>query len=167
MLSVSNRFCLWGYAILAVAIVAPNHLVMAEPPTPLPNAAVSEAPQLVLNSPREGIATRSEVAAKRQAPELPLSLRGEGETLPLAPAGSAFLPSISVQTSGCSMRPILDCMGPDYRDCSPRLYYRTNPSDDDPVLSLYPRITDPKTNHWYDHALRMVLRKKRITEVLR
>ena len=64
------------------------------------------------------------------------------------------------------LRPDVRCTGPDYCGCSPRVYYGTNPCDDDPVLTMSPNVCDAKTTHWYTKAWNMVTRKKAIAEAI-
>lgn len=98
--------------------------------------------------------------------EPPVSISGDNELLTLATDGIAVLPGLPSRPGGCSVRPTVRCTGPNYRGCTPRVYYGTNPCDDDPILPLVPAINDPKTSHWYDHALRMILRKKHVAEAM-
>lgn len=86
-----------------------------------------------------------------------------GAVLPLATAGPAVLPPLSATSSGCCLQPLLRCSGPDYRGCTPRIYYGTNPNDDDFVRELE---SYPPHAWWHERALRMVVRKKRVAEVL-
>ncbi len=96
--------------------------------------------------------------------EPPFSITGDNEVLSLATSEAAVLSGLPSRAGGCSARPEICCTGPDYRGCTPRIYYGTNPCDDDPILTLVPAINDQKTKHWYDHALRMILRKKHVAE---
>ncbi len=104
--------------------------------------------------------------SRDRSSELPVSISGDNPLLPLATGGTAVLPGLPIRHAGCSPRPSIRCTGPDYRGCSPRIYYGTNPCDDDPILPMAPAIDDHKTNHWYDHALRMILRKKHVAEAM-
>ncbi len=97
---------------------------------------------------------------------LPASITAQGEVLALATDGPFVFEPLSTRGT-CSLRPDVRCTGPDYCGCTPRIYYGTNPSDDDPVLPLHPTINDPKTRHWYHHAFDMILRKKRIAEAIK
>lgn len=110
----------------------------------------------------EAIPTRDSRSA-----ELPASITGDNELLPLAPAGKMMLPALPVRSGGCLPRPLVECTGPDYCGCTARIYFGTNPCDDDPILPLYPTINDHKTRHWYQHAKSMVLRKKHVAETLK
>lgn len=99
--------------------------------------------------------------------ELPASVASSQPWLPLAPEGMQTLPDLPATGHGCGMCPVLQCTGPEYCGCSPRIYYGTNPCDDDPILPLNSRINDWKLRHWYNAGLRMILRKKAVTERLK
>lgn len=97
--------------------------------------------------------------------DLPASITAPSGILPLATDGAFVfepLPTLGL----CALRPDVRCTGPDYCSCMPRIYYGTNPCDDDPVLTMRPTVRDPKTLHWYEKALSMVRRKTAIAEVL-
>ena len=98
--------------------------------------------------------------------ELPASIRNPGGILPLATAEPVALPPVPMQSMGCNPKPHLRCLGPDFCGCSPRIYYGTNPCDDDPVLTMSPTINDPWTRHWYHKAWDMVVRKKSIAAAI-
>lgn len=114
-------------------------------------ASANQLPQL---RPDEPIARRS---------ERPASLMAPGDVLPLATGGPAVLPALSASGSGCCLRPELRCCGPDYCGCNSRIYYGTDPRDDDFVHDLYKPVT---ASHWYQHAFRMVVRKKHIASAI-
>ena len=105
-----------------------------------------------------------------EAPEWsdkPASVTNPSGILPLATGGPFVFDPLPMASGGCNSRPSLSCTGPDFSSCSKRLYYGTNPCDDDPVLSLYPAINDGLTQHWYQHAFRMITRKKAVTEAIK
>lgn len=66
----------------------------------------------------------------------------------------------------CVLKPDVRCTGPNYRDCTPRIYYGTHPCNDDPVLTMSPTVSDPITTHWYPKAFNSVLSKKKMAEAL-
>ncbi|WP_153556286.1 hypothetical protein [Roseimaritima sediminicola] len=99
--------------------------------------------------------------------DLPTSVTRPSGVLSLATGGPAVLPELPLARGGCQPRPAVRCTGPCYRGCTPPIYYGTDPTDDDPVLSMSPTVCDACTTHWYEHALRMILRKKAITEAYR
>lgn len=96
---------------------------------------------------------------------LPASITAPSEILPLATGGSFIFEPLPTRGS-CVLRPDVRCTGPDYCGCTPRIYYGTNPCDDDPVLTMSPTVCDHKTMHWYEKAFNMVLRKKAIAAAL-
>ncbi len=97
----------------------------------------------------------------------PASVTNPSGILPLATGGPFVFEPLPMASGGCNPRPSLSCTGPDFSGCSKRLYYGTDPCDDDPVLPLYPAINDGLTQHWYQHAFRMITRKKTITEAIK
>jgi hypothetical protein len=99
--------------------------------------------------------------------ELPASITDPSDLLPLATGGPYAFDPLPMCGDGCAPRPIIRCTGPAYRGCNPRLYYGTNPYDDDPILPLYPSINNRKTKHWYQHAFDLVKRKKAITAAIK
>lgn len=96
--------------------------------------------------------------------DLPASITDPSGTLPLATGGPYVFDTLPMRGNGCRPRPIISCTGPDFCGCTKRIYYGTNPCDDDPVLPLPQSGYDPKTKHWYQHAYDMVIRKKSVTE---
>ena len=98
--------------------------------------------------------------------DLPTSITKPNGVLALAIDGPAALPSLPMRSTGCNAKPVLQCTGPNYCGCHPQTYYRTNPCDDDPVLTKSPTVNDSWTNRWYRKALDMVRRKKIITEAI-
>ena len=129
----------------------------AQSPTLLQPAFAAPAPSLQESRNAVGVLPRDEVSS-----ELPASIRNPGEILSLATAGPPALPSVPMQSMGCNPKPHLRCLGPDFCGCSPRIYYGTNPCDDDPVLTMSPAINGPLTRYWYRNAWDMVVRKKAI-----
>ena len=98
--------------------------------------------------------------------DLPASIANPSGILPLATSGAFVFEPLPTRGS-CAFIPDVRCIGPDYHGCTPRIYYGTNPCDDDPVLSMSPTVCDPKTQHWYTKAWKMILRKKAITEAIK
>ena len=99
--------------------------------------------------------------------ELPASITNPSGILPSATGGAFVFDPLPMCGNGCNPRPIIDCTGPDFCGCTKRIYYGTNPCDDDPILPLYQSVNDKKTKHWYQHAFDMVTRKKAITEAIK
>tara|TARA_R110002073_G_scaffold8761_7_gene46905 strand:+ start:1277 stop:1774 length:498 start_codon:yes stop_codon:yes gene_type:complete len=99
--------------------------------------------------------------------ENPASMTNPSGILPLAIDGQFAFEPLPARGDVCNPRPIVSCLGPDYCGCHPRIYYGTNPCDDDPVLTMSPTVCDGKTTHWYQHAFRMVTRKKAVTEAIK
>jgi hypothetical protein len=97
----------------------------------------------------------------------PASMTNPSGILSLATGGPFIFDPLPLRGSGCEPRPILSCTGPDFCGCTKRIYYGTNPCDDDPVLTMSPTINDAKTTHWYQHAVWMVTRKKAVTEAIK
>lgn len=95
--------------------------------------------------------------------EAPASTFAPSGVLPLATNGPPTLPALSATGSGCCLYPVFQCYGPDYCGCTPRIYYGTNPNDDDFVRDL---DRCPSHAWWYEKAFRMIVRKKRCAEVL-
>ena len=124
-------------------------------------------PQLItLAVPLGGQAAEPPKLSEESRPALPFSVAGDDNILPLATDGAFILPPLSVRGRGCNSRPVLRCSGPDYRGCSLRIYYGTNPCDDGCVLPMNPTINDALTTHWYEKALGMVLRKKAMAAIV-
>ncbi|QEG41257.1 hypothetical protein [Roseimaritima ulvae] len=96
--------------------------------------------------------------------DLPASITDPSGTLSLETGGPYVFDPLPIKGNGCRPRPIISCTGPDFCGCTKRIYYGTNPCDDDPVLPLSQTGCDPKTKHWYQHAYDMVIRKKSVTE---
>lgn len=97
--------------------------------------------------------------------ELPASVTNPSGILPLATGGPFVFDALPTRGS-CVLRPDVRCTGPDYCGCNPRIYYGTNPCDDDPVLTMSPKVCDAKTTHWYTKAWNMITRKKAIAEAI-
>ncbi|MCC9601360.1 hypothetical protein LOC67_12460 [Stieleria sp. JC731] len=98
--------------------------------------------------------------------DLPASISKPSGVLALAPAGKRVLPALPTRSQGRCLCPDIRCTGPHYSSCLPQIYYGTNPRGDDPFLPLYQTINDNRTQHWYDAALRMVQRKKHLSEIV-
>jgi hypothetical protein len=122
--------------------------------------ATSASAQEALSRPRP---SSSMIAPGASEIEETASTRDPSGVLPLATDGPATLPPLSATGSGCCLSPMFQCYGPDYRGCTPRIYYGTNPNDDDFVRDL---DSCPPHAWWYQKAFRMVVRKKRCAEVL-
>jgi len=99
-----------------------------------------------------------------ESADLPASITNPSGIIPLATGGPFVFDTLPMRGNGCRPRPIISCTGPDFCGCTKRIYYGTNPCDDDPVLPLPQSGYDPKTKHWYQHAYDMVIRKKSVTE---
>ncbi|EMI24731.1 MULTISPECIES: hypothetical protein [Rhodopirellula] len=103
----------------------------------------------------------------RSVTELPASVTSPSGILPSSTGGPFVFEPLAMCGNGCNPRPMIDCTGPDYCGCTKRIYYGTNPCDDDPILPLHPSVNDKITKHWYQHAFNMVTRKKAITEAIK
>ncbi len=101
------------------------------------------------------------------AADLPASITQPSGVLTLAPAGIQTLPARPATGRGCNACPGVRCRGPIYPSCSPRIYYGTDPGDDDPILSLSPQIHHGKPQPWYTAAFNLVLRKQAVTEAIK
>lgn len=99
--------------------------------------------------------------------QLPASMTQPSGLLTLAPAGIQPLPALPTTGHGCRLHPTVRCTGPEYCGGAPRLYYKTHPRDDDPILPLATPTHDRVTKHWYETALKMILRKKTVTEAIK
>lgn len=132
--------------------------IQATEPTPPSIRPVTVASVMILQE-AEGISSETTKV------DLPASITAPSGILPLATDG-AFVFEPLDRRDLCPQRASVRCAGPDYRSCLPRIYYGTDPCDDDPVLSMSPTVRDPKTRHWYEKALNMVLRKTAIAEAL-
>ena len=98
--------------------------------------------------------------------DLPASITAPSGILPLA-TGVPFVFEPLPAHGPCLSVPDIRCTGPDYCGCAPRIYYGTNPLDDDPILTMSPSVCDSKTRHWFTKARNIVLRKKAITEAIK
>jgi hypothetical protein len=130
------------------------------------NEAQSPLPQPVTIAATMAAQEFDDDGAVASTSNLPASITAQGEVLALATDGPFVFEPLSTRGT-CSLRPDVRCTGPDYCGCTPRIYYGTNPSDDDPVLPLHPTINDPKTRYWYHHAFDRILKKKRIAEAIK
>lgn len=128
-----------------------------EPDTALPQP-VTLASIMTLQDPDPSPATV-------ESADLPASMTNPSGIIPLATGGPFVFDALPTRGS-CMLRPDVRCTGPDYCGCSPRVYYGTNPCDDDPVLTMSPNVCDAKTAHWYTKAWNMVTRKKAIAEAI-
>jgi hypothetical protein len=144
--------CLFGFVgLLGTAAIA------SEPNAKLPQP-ITLASRLTLQG--------SEASPTTVQPaDLPSSLTNPIGILPLATGGPFVFEPLPTPGS-CVLRPNVHCTGPDYRGCSPRIYYGTNPCDDDPILTMSPDVCDAKTTHWYTKAWNMISRKKAIAEAV-
>lgn len=102
------------------------------------------------------------------APTAPATgtLEDQPEIVPLATAAPPALPPLKAVGSGCCLRPDLSCPGPAFCPCVPLVYFQTDPRDDDWTNPLYECAGGGCGTHWYEHALRMVVRKKNLAEWL-
>lgn len=144
---------------LGLTIWLTNPAQATDPPSPRPERVTLTS--LITGEVAE---TGGEIGVM-SASDLPASTTALNKVVPLATGGSFVFEPLPTRGM-CSLRPDVRCVGPDYRGCTPRIYYGTNPCDDDPVLTMSPTVCDPITSHWYDKALNLVLRKKKIAEVI-
>ena len=156
---MSIRYTKLGVGLLLLFAAAPYGAVFATDP---PN---STYPIVKLTS-AIAITSREAHIETIALNDAPASVTNPGEILPLATGGPYVFAPLPA-TGSCSPRPVLSCLGPDYCECNPYIYFGTNPCDDDPVLSMSPEVCDTKTTHWYSKALNMILRKKAITEAIK
>lgn len=156
-----NRICMAVAAVAMTVQAAEAQENLANAPK-LVTAVVQDVP--MMSQQNQAVHLQFDDSARN---DLPASITQPSGILTLAPAGLQGLPALPTRGRGCNLCPDIRCQGPLYSGCSPRIYYGTNPRDDDPILPLYPQINDAKTTHWYDAALRMVQRKKAVAEVIK
>jgi hypothetical protein len=146
----------------------PSPVIIQAPQTARPNASMSISDTMQLNEMTVDEGVMDTIPPTQyDSSELPASMTNPSGILPLAIDGQFAFEPLPARGDVCNRRPIVSCLGPDYCGCHPRIYYGTNPCDDDPVLTMSPTVCDGKTTHWYQHAFRMVTRKKAVTEAIK
>ncbi len=162
--------------IATLLLIASGGVASAQQPMPLgmPQSVTLAAPEVsqimsmsdMLQQPTGAPMTGSKSPRHSGGTEKPASMTNPSGILPLATGSQFAFEPLPKRGNGCNPRPIIHCTGPDFYGCTERIYYGTNPCDDDPVLSMSPPINDAVTTHWYQHAFKMVTRKKAIVEAI-